>query len=185
MTLIDSISIRACDQSDFEAIRETINDSALAYQGKIPAELYREPWMSEYYLKKEIDSGVCFYAAELSAISRPQTAGVRPVIGGVMGVQNVLDVTLIRHSYIRTAFRRNGIGSALIRAHLERADRPILVGCLKSMTWAIEFYQKHGFTLVSDDERDRLRAAYWNLSSVHVQNSVVLADRQWLTGKAN
>ena len=174
MTLSESILIRACGRSDFQAIRETINDSALAYHGTIPAELYREPWMSEDYLNKELDAGVRFYAAELTATNGP-------TIAGVMGVQNVLDVTLIRHSYIRTIFRRNGIGSALIKSHLNQADRPVLVGCLKAMTWAIEFYRKHVLTLVDDPERDRLRAAYWNLSPLHVQNSVVLVDQRSLT----
>ncbi len=160
--------IRYCTDFDFESIRSIINDAAIAYRNTIPTQLYREPWMTESYLKEEISRGVKFSGLEENG-----------TLIGVMGVQDVLDVTLIRHSYVRTAQRRHGIGSALIESHIAHSDRPILVGCLKAMTWAITFYQKHGFTLVTEAERDMLRAKYWNLSAEHVKNSVVLADNKW------
>lgn len=161
--------IRACRQSDFESIRAVINDAAAAYKGTVPPELYREPWMSVAYLESELRSGVAFWCMERDS-----------KIFGVMGVQRVHDVLLIRHSYVCTELRRSGIGSQLIRFHLERANTPILVGCLKAMTWAIRFYQKHGFILVGDHQRDLLRRRYWNLSPEHVRNSVVLVDARWI-----
>ncbi len=157
-----------CD-ADFEQVRATINDAAQAYRGTIPAELYREPWMSAEYLTDELARGVIFYCHESDG-----------TIDAVMGIQEFPDVTLLRHSYVRTAQRRSGLGSLLIEHHKSRTTHPILVGCLKAMTWAISFYQRHGFTIVSDAERDRLRAKYWNLPAAHVANSVVLADRRWL-----
>ncbi|MEP0913092.1 GNAT family N-acetyltransferase [Leptolyngbya sp. GB1-A1] len=143
----------------------------MAYKDTIPPQLYREPWMSEQYFEEEISRGVQFLGFEENQS-----------LVGVMGVQDVKDVTLIRHSYVRTSQRGKGIGGALLNHHIAHSSRPILVGCLKAMTWAISFYQKHGFTLVSDAQRDELRARYWNLSSEHVKNSVVLADRKWLAG---
>ena len=161
-------TIRACTDDDFEAVRAVINDAAAAYKNTIPPQLYREPWMSEEYLRDELSRGVRFWGAEEEG-----------ELAGVMGVQDIEDVTLIRHSYVRTVRRRGGIGSALIEFHKTKSDRPVLVGCLKAMTWAIAFYEKHGFSLVADEERDRLRRRYWNLSAEHVRNSVVLVDAKW------
>lgn len=120
-------------------------------------------------MRQELASGVTFFVYQRDG-----------VMLGVMGVQDVDDVTLIRHSYVCTAERRAGIGSELIRFHKARASRPVLVGCLKAMPWAINFYQRHGFVLVSDTVRDELRRRYWNLSAEHVRNSVVLVDEAWL-----
>src|SRR5690606_7953593 len=79
-----------------------------------------------------------------------------------------------------TSHRRKGIGSRLISQHIEGAVTPMLVGCLKAMPWAIAFYQHHGFSLLSDQQRDVLRNKYWNLPEAHVRQSVVLADKRWL-----
>lgn len=166
--------IRACTNSDFEEVRSVINDSASAYKGTIPSQLFREPWMSIEYLRDEIAAGVAFYGFEEDG-----------ELAGVMGVQDVQDVSLIRHSYVRTSKRRHGIGAALLRFHLGAAQKSVLVGCLKAMTWAIAFYEKHGFVLVSDQERDLLRAKYWKLSAEHVKHSVVLADSRWHESKTN
>lgn len=160
--------IRPCTDADFEEVRSVINDAAIAYKDTIPSQLYREPWISEEYLRAELQSGVRFWGVEENGR-----------LVGVMGVQDIEDVTLIRHSYVRTILRRTGIGSSLIEFHKAQSDRPVLVGCLKAMTWAILFYQKHGFSLVSDEERDRLRRKYWSLSPEHVRNSVVLVDAKW------
>jgi GNAT superfamily N-acetyltransferase len=163
--------IRECNEGDFEAIRAVINDAALAYKGVIPSFLYREPWASSEYLKNELSKGVRFICHDEQG-----------ELQGVMGVQEFPDVTLIRHSYVRTASQRTGIGSALLRFHMTHAHHRILVGCLKAMTWAIAFYEKHGFTLVSDAERDELRARYWDLSPEHVANSVVLVKDERRAG---
>jgi GNAT superfamily N-acetyltransferase len=166
---LPSVRICACGSEHFDAIRTVINDAAVAYRKTIPPQLYREPWMSVAYLAHELEDGVRFLGCYAQGN-----------LLGVMGVQDRGEVTLIRHAYVRTAVRRTGIGSELIEAVKAAVEQPMLVGCLKAMTWAIAFYQKHDFHLVSDAERDRLRAMYWTLSQEHVQNSVVLADKRWL-----
>lgn len=166
--------IRACTEADFEEIYTIINDAAIAYQGVIPNELWKEPFVSRSYLASEIQAGVTFTGYQQNG-----------ALLGVMGTQQKDDVLLIRHSYIRTSHRRTGIGSALLQNHLAQTDLPVLVGCLKAMTWAISFYQKHGFILVSESEKDRLRAKYWSLSSTHVGHSVVLANQEWLNQEQN
>ena len=162
--------IRLCTESDFDSIYETINDGAEAYRGVIPSEIWKEPFVSRDYLAAEIQNGVQFYAFEDHG-----------QLLGVMGVQHFDDVVLIRHSYVRTKHQRKGIGAGLVKHHLTHSQKPVLVGCLKAMTWAISFYEQHGFSLVSEDLRDILRAKYWTLSSTHVKHSVVLADRRWFS----
>ena len=161
--------IRKCTKADFSQILEIINDSAKAYKGTIPEQLYREPFVSSDYLESEMASGVRF-----SCYMKSEN------ILGVMGVQDFDDVTLIRHSYIRTNSRRKGIGGLLIQSILKDTGKPVLVGCLKTMTWAISFYEKHGFTILPEEERDSLRAKYWKLSKEHVVNSVVMGDARWI-----
>ncbi|CAN0483181.1 unnamed protein product, partial [Phaeothamnion confervicola] len=95
---------------------------------------------------------------------------------GVMGIQDVADVSLIRHAYVRTAQRRGGIGAALL-AHLRGlSGRPILIGTWKAATWAIRFYEKNGFALVNEDEKNRLLKKYWSIPTRQVETSVVLAE---------
>ena len=163
--------IRKCTNSDIDQILGVINDSALAYKGIIPTELYREPFVSCEYLSSEIKDGVTFYGHYDSKNN----------LIGVMGCQDRGDVILIRHSYVLSSNRHKGVGSALIEHFIDRTDLPILVGCLKAMTWAISFYQKHGFQLLSDSDRDYLRAKYWKLPEAHVRQSVVLANSKWLS----
>lgn len=160
--------IRKCNHQDIDTVLGIINDAAVAYRDVIPETLYREPYMTREHLESEIQKGVVFFGFKQ-----------RGTLIGVMGVQEFPDVTLIRHSYIQTAHRRTGIGGALIDFHKNNTEKPILVGCLKAMTWAIHFYQKHDFHLVNDTERDKLRAKYWSLSQEHVRNSVVLVDQAY------
>lgn len=160
--------IRACNENDFETIYEIINDSAEAYRGVIPHELWREPFVPREYLASEMNAGVMFSGYEQDG-----------ELLAVMGAQKKEDVTLIRHAYVRTAFRGRGLGSALLKSYLSKTDSPVLVGCLKAMTWAIAFYEKHGFLAVADAVRNALRARYWTLSKAHVINSVVLVDAKW------
>ena len=162
-------SIRACTPNDFEAVHAIINDAAEAYRGVIPPDCWKEPYMPKKELQDEIDAGVQFWGYE-----------TRGELIGVMGIQNVQDVALIRHAYVRTPERNRGIGSILL-AHLrQRTTRPILVGTWAAATWAIRFYEKHGFRLVSVREKDELLRKYWSISTRQIETSVVLADQKWL-----
>ena len=159
--------IRQCNYDDFETIYEIINDAALAYKGIIPKDRWKEPYMSREELRHEIDEGVVFYGYEKVG-----------KLKGVMGIQDVQDVTLIRHAYVRTAERNKGIGSKLM-AHLRQmTDRPILIGTWADAVWAIRFYEKHGFRLVSTEEKNRLLRKYWRIPERQVETSVVLAEKR-------
>jgi N-acetylglutamate synthase-like GNAT family acetyltransferase len=165
--------IRTCRSSDLEAIYEIINDAAQAYKGVIPADRWHEPYMSAEYLQHEIKAGVVFRGWEEQG-----------QLLGVMGIQNVQDVTLIRHAYVRTSQRGKGIGSRLI-AHLKTlSDRPLLMGTWAAATWAVRFYEQHGFQLVSQEEKDRLLRKYWSIPERQTETSVVLADVRWREQKA-
>ena len=164
--------VRACEAREFSRIHLIINDAAAAYRGVIPHDQWHEPYMSEPALAREIEAGVRFlgwYApgGELC---------------GVMGAQDVRDVTLIRHAYVLSAKRRGGIGSALIAALMESTERPILVGTWKAATWAVRFYERHGFQLAKDTET--LLRRYWAISDRQIETSVVLADRRWFANAA-
>jgi len=156
--------IRPCADSDFQAIEAAINEAAQAYREVIPADCWHEPYMTGSALKAEIEAGVNFWGWHES----------RTLIG-VMGIQHVRDVTLIRHAYVRTAHQGRGIGSALLGFLADRATGPLLVGTWSAAVWAIRFYEQHGFRLVSPAEKDRLLATYWTIPSRQKETSVVLA----------
>jgi len=160
--------ISLCDAGDLPAIYEIINESATAYRGVIPADRWHEPYMPMAELQAEIGKGVRFYGYR--ADDR---------LTGVMGIQDVKDVTLIRHAYVRTASRGEGVGRALLIYLNQLTDRPVLIGTWKAATWAIRFYEKNGFVLLSDDEKNRLLGIYWTIPTRQVEESVVLADRRW------
>jgi len=126
--------IRRCTDKDFEIIYSIINDAAQAYKGVIPEDCWKEPYMSKEYLSHEIDSGVIFWGYEEDG-----------ELVGVMGIQNVQDVTLIRHAYVRTNKRRQGIGSKLL-SHLQKlTNNTILIGTWADTSWAIRFYENMDF----------------------------------------
>ena len=160
--------IRPCAEADFEAIFEIINDAAQAYKGIIPADRWKEPYMPRQELRREIDDDVVFSGYEEDG-----------ALQGVMGIQYVKDVTLIRHAYVRTIKRNQGIGAKLLANLHERTDRPLLIGTWADAAWAVRFYEKHGFRLVTPDEKSRLLKLYWNIPERQVETSVVLADRMW------
>ncbi len=160
--------IRQCDNTEFEMIYEIINDAAQAYKGVIPADCWKEPYMSEDELRHEMDEGVVFWGYEEDG-----------ELVGVMGIQQVQDVTLIRHAYVRTAKRNQGIGGILLSYLREQTTRPILIGTWADAVWAIRFYEKHGFRLVSSEEKDRLLRKYWSIPERQIETSVVLADQKW------
>jgi len=160
--------IRLCTEYDFDSIYETINDAARAYRGIIPADRYSEPYMSYGYLQHELTAGVVFWAHEVAG-----------EIVGVMGIQDILDVTLIRHAYVRTSYQNQGIGGKLISHLMTLTSRPTLVGTWAAAVQAIRFYEKYGFRLVAWEEKERLLRKYWSIPERQTQTSVVLADQKW------
>lgn len=167
-------NIRACGPADVTAIFAIVNDAAQAYRGVIPADCWHEPYMPLEELQREIGDGVAFWAYE--------SAGE---IVGVMGIQDRGDVTLIRHAYVRTAHRRKGIGEELLR-HLEATTtKPILIGTWSAATWAIRFYEKNGYRLLSRTEIEQLLRKYWSIPERQIQTSVVLANARWRPGRAD
>jgi len=160
--------IRRCDDRDFELIWAIINDGAQAYKGIIPADRWAEPYMSQEKLRHEIDDGVVFWGCEENG-----------TLAGVMGLQEVMDVTLIRHAYVLTSRQRRGIGESLLSHLLEVANGPVLIGTWADAEWAIHFYEKNDFQLVGTEEKDRLLKKYWNVPQRQIETSVVLADPKW------
>ena len=165
--------IRVCDDADIEAVYAIINDAAGAYHGIIPDDRWHDPYMPRDELRGEIAAGVAFLGYKDDG-----------ELVGVMGVQPVKDVTLIRHAYVRTSLRRRGVGAALLIECLKRTDRPVLIGTWAAATWAISFYQKHGFAVIDGDEKNRLLKTYWSIPERQIETSVVLADPRWLQQRA-
>lgn len=155
--------IRRCDDDDFEVIYEIINDAARAYEGIIPADLWTEPYMSRDELRSAITDGVVFWGWQEG-----------DDLVGVMGIQDVQDVTLIRHAYVRTAKRNQGIGGKLL-AHLrDQTSQLMLVGTWAEAVWAVRFYENRGFRLVTAEEKERLLKRYWSVPRGQIEASVVL-----------
>lgn len=157
--------IRKYRESDIQTIYEIINDASIAYEGHIPADRWKEPYMPMDELKHEISQGVIFYCFEDD-----------DEILGVMGVQDVSDVKLIRHAYVRTNRRKGGIGTQLLHFLTNNQKKPILIGTWKDATWAIDFYLKNGFRQVSEDEKNILLKKYWNIPDRQVETSIVLTN---------
>jgi GNAT superfamily N-acetyltransferase len=156
--------IRDCLATDFDAMLTVINDGAQAYKGVIPADRWRDPYMPAEELEAEISAGVSFRGWFDEAGD----------LAGVMGRQPVKDVILIRHAYVASSHQRSGIGSALIKDLLGRADRTVLIGTWAAAHWAVGFYQKNNFELVSDADKNRLLSSYWTIPARQIETSVVL-----------
>lgn len=161
----DSQLISLCATEERPVIAEIINEAAQAYKGVIPADRWHEPYMSRADLDAEIARGVVFYGFREGG-----------ELVGVMGIQEVQDVTLIRHAYVRTKRRGGGIGGRLLKFLRGRTTRPILIGTWKAAAWAIAFYQKHGFEVVDEAEKDRLLEKYWTVPPRQREESVVLRE---------
>lgn len=156
--------IRSLSPADFDAILQVINDAAQAYQGVIPDDRWQEPYMSAEELKEEIEADVRFYG---------WVEGGHLL--GVAGIQALKDTTLIRHAYVLPRCQRRGIGTRLLKYLVALAETPeVLVGTWADATWAIRFYEKHGFKLVSSREKDRLLRTYWHIPERQIETSVVL-----------
>ena len=160
--------IRQCNDSDFETISSIINDGAKAYRGVIPEDRWKEPYMPRKELQDEIDDGVLFWGYEKDG-----------ELIGVAGIQDVQDVSLIRHTYVQTARQSQGVGGELLAELVKKTTRPILIGTWADAYWAIRFYEKHEFGLVSEKEKHRMLKKYWSIPDRQVETSVVLADRKW------
>jgi N-acetylglutamate synthase-like GNAT family acetyltransferase len=153
--------IRKCSSSDFKQLYFIINKAATAYDGTIPADCYRQPYMPQHELKQEMQRMTFFGWEDQSQLA------------GVMALEPVNDVSLIRHAYVLPDWQGHGVGSILLRYILSQtvASR-ILVGTWADATWAVNFYQKHGFVLRTD--KDNLLKTYWNISERQIETSVVL-----------
>ena len=156
--------IRKLLLTDFDAMLSVINDGAQAYKGIIPADRWKEPYMSADELEEELKAGVTFFGWDEN-----------DTLVGVMGIQPVQNTTLIRHAYVRTQYQRRGIGSRLLEHLLQLAKTPeILVGTWADASWAIRFYKKYGFTLISTEEKDRVLRRYWSIPERQIETSIVL-----------
>jgi len=156
--------IGCCAAADLETILAIVNKAAEAYRGVIPADCWHEPYMTRSDLTAEIAAGVNFSGWHEDG-----------ALVGIMGLQSVRDVTLIRHAYVLPAHQSQGIGAALLASLTEQASGPLLVGTWAAANWAIRFYQRHGFRLVSAaEEKDRLLRTYWNIPLRQKETSVVM-----------
>jgi N-acetylglutamate synthase-like GNAT family acetyltransferase len=160
--------IRPATTADFEAIYNVINDAAVAYRGVIPEDRWHDPYMSRTELRQQIDEGVKF-----------SCYCENDMVLGVMGIQDIKDVYLIRHAYVLTTSRNKGIGTRLLRELTRNLDRPILIGTWKAATWAIGFYLKNGFSGVTEHEAAVLLKKYWNIPQRQLETSVVLCDSKY------
>lgn len=156
-------NIRLCGEQDLATILAIVNDAAVAYRGVIPADRWHDPYMPEAELREEIAAGVEFWGLD-----------TEDGLIGVMGVQPVRDVDLIRHAYVRADKQRHGVGAELIEHLRRRSARRMLVGTWAAATWAISFYQRHGFELVPPARAAALLRSYWTLPERQIETSVVL-----------
>lgn len=163
------VELRRYREEDFADVLRIVNDAAQVYRGAIPDDCWREPYMPASGLREEIDDGVEFWVAEKHG---------RTV--GVMGIQDKGEVALVRHAYVAPHVQRSGVGARLLRQIEDLARKPILIGTWAASSWAIAFYEKHGYTLLPEDEKERLLRRYWSIPQRQVETSVVLADRRWM-----
>jgi GNAT superfamily N-acetyltransferase len=158
-------TIRLCRDDERAAILAIVNAAAEAYRGVIPADCRHEPYMPADELDAEIAAGVAFWGFETD-----------DVLAGVMGIQPVRDVDLIRHAYVLPGKQRRGVGGALLRHLRDRSARRMLIGTWAAAEWAIRFYQRHGFELVPPARKTVLLQTYWTVPDRQIQTSVVLAN---------
>ena len=161
--------IRDLTDSDLPAALAIINDAAQAYRGVIPDDRWHEPYMPAAELASEIAAGVAFRVIEQDGR-----------LTAVMGLQDKGDVVLVRHAYVAPSAQRGGLGSRLLREMERLVDKPVLIGTWADARWAIDFYLRNGFTVVSATEKERLLRTYWSIPARQIESSVVLADRRWI-----
>ena len=162
------MEIRRSTAADVPAIFAIVNDAAQAYRGVIPADRWHEPYMPMAELESEIAAGVQFWLAEEGG-----------KLFGVMCIQDKGDVALVRHAYTATAAQRKGVGTQLLK-HVEALNaKPVLIGTWADAKWAIDFYVRNGYRVVSHADKERLLRQYWSIPARQIETSVVLADRRW------
>jgi GNAT superfamily N-acetyltransferase len=163
--------IRTCSEPDLATVLDIINGAAEAYRGVIPADRWHDPYMDEAEMRDEIAAGVAFWCLESDG-----------ELLGVMGLQPVRDVDLVRHAYVRPDAQRRGVGARLLD-HLRRiSTRPMLVGTWSAAAWAIDFYRRQGFEPVPEEHKIELLKTYWVIPDRQVATSVVLANPPWRPG---
>ena len=155
--------IRPCRGEESRAILAIVNAAAEAYRGVIPADRWHEPYMPAEELDEEIAAGVDFWGYE---------AGGQLL--GVMGIQPVRDVDLIRHAYVLPESQGRGVGRALLEHLLASATRRVLVGTWTAAQWAVDFYLRHGFAKLGPEQTAELLREYWSIPERQVATSVVL-----------
>jgi len=160
--------IRKSASEDLDEIFNVINDAAIAYRGAIPPDQWHDPYMTRDELQSQIDEGVRFFCYEDG-----------DEIIGVMGIQDKEDVVLIRHAYVRTMRRNRGIGTTLLLNLIKDSRKPVLIGTWKAAHWAISFYEKNGFSMVDEEEKNRLLKKYWTIPDRQIETSVVLVDPEY------
>jgi GNAT superfamily N-acetyltransferase len=167
-------TIRKMQGADFDAALAIINDAAVAYRGVIPADRWHEPYMPREELESEIGHGIVFWIAEEEGTMQ-----------GVMGIQDKGDVALVRHAYVAPNLQRKGVGSRLLRHVQGLTDKAVLIGTWADASWAVDFYCRNGFTVVSPRQKDALLRRYWSIPVRQIETSVVLADRRWVETQAH
>ena len=154
-------------KSESSKILYVINDAAIKYKGVIPDNCWHEPYMSEQELVNEFNAELRMYGYHRNN-----------KLIGVIGIQEVKDVILIRHAYTLTSYQGKGTGSELLKYLLKKNQNSrLLVGTWRDAIWAIRFYEKFGFILHAKDQSTLLLKKYWKISSNQIKNSVVL-ERQ-------
>ena len=157
-------AIRPCDSADLSAIAHIVNAAAGAYRGAIPPDRWHEPYLPRAELDAEIAAGVRFTGLVAAG-----------ELVGVMGLQPVRNVHLIRHAYVLPAWQGRGVGSKLLRELCRDISTPVLIGTWRAATWAVAFYQRHGFVTVPDAAVAALLRTYWDIPPRQIETSVVLA----------
>lgn len=158
-------TIRPCREEELTIILTIINSAAEAYRNVIPADCWHEPYMPLAELRRDIAAGIAFWGFDTDG-----------KLSGVMGIQPVHDVDLIRHAYVLPDRQRLGVGAALIEHLRQQSTRRMLVGTWAAANWAINFYRHHGFELVSPERKTELLKTYWTIPDRQIETSVVLAN---------
>ena len=168
MSAVHHEGVRRCHVEERERILEVVNAAAVAYRGVIPDDCWHEPYMPASELDHEIAAGVAFWGYDLDGS-----------LIGVMGIQPVGEVDLIRHAYVMPGNQRHGVGAALLHGLQRLSTKPMLVGTWAAADWAIRFYQRHGFAPVGDELTPSLLRRYWSISDRQIATSTVLANPAW------
>jgi len=158
-------NIRRCRDDERMAILAIVNAAAEAYRGAIPGDCFHDPYMPPAELDSELAAGVAFWGYEQGG-----------ALAGVMGIQPVRDVDLIRHAYVLPGAQGQGVGTALLRHLRGLSARRMLVGTWAAAEWAVRFYRRHGFEQVSPKRKTALLKSYWTVPDRQIETSVVLAN---------